>query len=146
MNVQRFVISAAGYRDLKVLRPAPTRDSPWGPLAVLQGTVWGELIPVVSGEVWSHALHGYMRPLLQVIGRPPDISLRKVPEPYRFCVQHSQRCLMADANCHPCGKLPACYEPPGLGTDEARRAAATVALAWAEGRYVVVVVGEEFSI
>ncbi|OHD15481.1 MAG: hypothetical protein A2Y38_17515 [Spirochaetes bacterium GWB1_59_5] len=146
MKVQRFVISAPGQRDLKILRPVPTPSSPWGALESLRLTPWGTLIPVVDGEAFSHALHGYFPPLLRVLGRPPAASALKVPEPYRVCAQHSRRCPLAGPDCQPGAKLPDCYDPPGLDSEEAKLAAAVVALAWAEGRYVVVVEGDEFSL
>ena len=95
-------------------------------------------MPIVSGEALSHALHGRVSPLMNEIGRPPHAQLKLVPDPFRTC--GNTECIMADLKtCHPCSKVPDCYEPPGFETFEGRRAAVTVVLCWKEGRYVVIV-------
>lgn len=144
MKVQEYTLTAPGFPPFKILRPLPLGEEPWGVLASLRGTPWGDLLSVINGEVLSHALHGHIAPLAQSIGRPPAASLRLVPDRYRTCSQHKS-CLLASPHCHPCKKLPACYAPPVLQGD-AVVAAATVALAWAEDRYVVVVEGTEFNL
>ena len=123
--------------------PSPT--DPWGCFAVLKGTPWGDLIPVISGEVYSHGLHGYPKPFLAALGRPPHACSLKVPEGYRICSQVALRCPMQGPHCHPCPKVPDCYEPPGL-TGALSLAVTLVIQAWAENRYVVVVEGPEFSL
>ena len=52
---------------------------------------------------------------------------------------------MAGDKCRPGQGVPDCYEPPGL-EGEVAMLATTVALAWREGRYVVVVDGPEFNL
>jgi len=144
VKFQEYTVSAPGFPPLKILRPIPLGEEPWGVLAPLRGTPWGDLLSVINGEVLSHALHGHVAPLMQSIGRPPQASLKLVPDRYRTCSQHKD-CLLASSHCHPCKKLPACYLPPHLEGEEIA-AAATVALAWAEDRYVIVVEGAEFSL
>ena len=143
--MQRYSIRAGPKQEIKIMRPVPSSDDPWGVLAVLKGTVWEPLIPVIDGMTYSHALHGYVAPLLKVLGRPPHAQAQKVPEGHRMCVLHSKRCLGASPHCQPGPKVPDCYEAPGLESPEAQRAVALVVEAWREGRYVVVVEGEEFS-
>lgn len=140
----RFTISSPTWGDVLVARPLPDPQSFWGVLSPLEGTPWGDLLPIVSGEVFSHALHGRVTPLMQQIGRPPHAQLKLLPEP-KMC--SNEGCVMADPNiCHPCAKMPDCYEPPGLDSDEARRAASQVALCWRDRRYVILVEGQEFSL
>jgi len=83
-------------------------------------------------------------PLMREIGSHPHGLLKQVPTAYRRC-RMEQGCIMASARCHPNPKVPECYAPP-LVSDEALLAASTVAVAWAEGRYVIVVEGAEFSL
>jgi len=130
-----------------VLRPIVKEGGdPWGELAPLKGTPFESLIPVVSGDALSHALHGYLKPLLGEIGPEPKSLARMVPKAQRVCESH-KGCLMYDVkNCQPGPKVPDCFEPSGLQTDAARVAAGIVAVAWAEDRYVLVVVGPEFSL
>ena len=140
----RYVISHPQWGEIKILRPVPCRGDRWGVLAPLKGTPWGALISEVNGEALSHALHGRLRPLMTQIGPEPRLLLRRVPEGLRRC-SLATTCPLAKAVCHPCPKVPACYEPPGLGSSEAGAAAAMVVLAWAEGRYVIVPTDTEFG-
>jgi len=144
MNLARFVISSKDWGDLKILRPYPKPDEPWGDLAPLRGTPWGDLLPIVSGVALSHALHGHVTPLMQEIGPHPHGLSRQVPEAYRRC-RMADECIMASVHCVPGKKLPDCYSPPNI-SPEASQAASTVATAWAEERYVLIVEGEEFSL
>lgn len=144
MNVQRYTLATRDYGSFKILRPVPRHGDPWGDLAPLKGTPWEPLVPVVSGEVFSHALHGYAKPLMGVIGPTPGALLRKVPDEVRLCSLRDECVMYLPERCHPCKKLPECYRPDGPG--EARLPASVVALAWAEDRYVVVVQGAEFSL
>jgi len=143
-RIARFVISTAHFGDLKVLRPIPLPDEPWGPLAPLRGTPWGDLIPTVSGENLSHALHGHAKPLMEEIGPEPRTLLRRIQDPHRDC-SLSKACLTRGDYCFPHPKVPECYLPPNLESP-ATLVAAVVALAWAEGRYVLIAEGAEFSL
>lgn len=126
-------------------RPLPKNGDNWGVLAPIRDTPWGDLLPIVSGEVLSYALHGRVTPLMKQIGRPPRAQLTLIPSDLRRC--GNTECIMYDPKtCHPCKQVPDCYEPPGLETFEARRAASTVVLAWREGRYIIIVEGDEFSL
>lgn len=143
-----FSINTTEWGKLKFARPSfgSTSDDPWGDLACLKGTVWGDRIPVVPGEVMSHALHGRATPLVRIIGSPPSAILRQIPDPYRVCSMGKQGCVIFDkASCQPGGKMPDCFIPPGLDPNQ-QKAASMVALAWKENRYVVVVEGDEFRL
>jgi len=138
-----FTLSDEVWGDIKILRPIPLPDEPWGILAPLKSTLWKDLIPVVSGEVFSHATHGHLTPLVRVIGPPPEALLRLIPKKYRVCASF-RGCLAADKKvCHPCLEVPECYMAPGLSDDDAMLASLVI-LAWKEGRYVVIVDGDEF--
>lgn len=146
-GVLRFAIQSKTGEDFLILRPLPTEESFWGVLTPLQGTPWGDLIPVVSGLAMSHALHGYSLPFLQELGRPPSAQLRLIPEGSRTCAEINA-CVMADrAICCPCSKIPLCYVAPGKPDALSVFSAESVVVkAWAEGRYVIVVEGEEFRL
>ena len=127
------------------LAPVPITDGKWGVLEPLRGTVWGDALPVVSGEIMSFAMHGHTLPLLRVLGRPPAAMLKTLPQPFRTC-RNSKTCGSFRAeDCHPTQKMPDCYEPPGLEPD-AQIVASLVAMAWRDGVYVVLVDGAEFSL
>jgi hypothetical protein len=133
------------FGNLKLLLPVPRTDNPWGVLAPLRETPWGREIPIVSGKAMSHALHGLVKPLWEQLGRPPQAIIRRLGgDQYCELIQKGN-CLMASKDCYlGSGKLPATYVPPHfpqvLGI-----LAATIARAWDEGRYVIVVEGDEFS-
>lgn len=129
--------------EMLLARPLPGASDPWGDLAVLRGTPWGPLISEVSGEVMSLAVHGYLAPLRAAGLRDPRACLRALDPTTLRCARRGS-CVMHDAaRCLPCPKVPDCYEPPSLPMEVAM-AARDVTLCWREGRYVVVVVGEEF--
>ena len=137
------MISSLEYGDILVLRPYPRSGNAWGDLAPLRGTPLEPFITVVSGASLSHALHGFVRPLMQEIGTHPHGMLRKVQEPQRTC-RAAKDCFIRSKDCYPHPKVPGCFSPSGLDP-EAQLAASQVIGAWAEGRYVIVVEGDEFS-
>ena len=144
MNVARYTLPSDEWGEVMVLRPIPNANGPWGDMALLEGTPWGDLITHVSGEAMSHALHGFVTPLMREIGPHPHRLARRVPAEYRECAIHAG-CALSTSECHPGPTLPGCYVPPLL-TPEVRQIAAVVAAAWQEGRYVVIVEGPEFSL
>lgn len=133
---------------LLVCYPPPQRGSDvWGVLAPLRETSWGPEIPTVTGEALSHALHGYVKPLLEMLGRPPQARALRIPLKDRLCLEHQQNiCANANRDCCPGStRMPECYVPPTEDRGLAAVARA-VAAAWDEGRYVFVVEGEEFIV
>lgn len=153
MKIQRFTLQTVNFGTLKLLRPVPTEErqgdtlliDPWGVLATIRDSVpsIARLIPVVTGEAWSHALHGHARPLMLTIGPAPSALLKMAT--IKECASRDA-CIMYDAKrCTPNKKLPECWLPDGV-EEVARQAVAVVTLAWAENRYVVVVEGAEFRI
>ena len=156
MKLQWFTLDAGSLGGrIDILRPIPRerRDGdtlmvdPWGDLAPLRLVPeFAQLIPVVDGESFSHALHGRMRPLMEQIGPEPKHQLIRIPPPHNQCSLANDGCIMFDAKrCHPRSKkLPECWWP--LGEEDARRAMSTVTLAWMENRYVLVVEGDEFVV
>jgi len=154
MRLQRFSLNAGSLGGkIDILRPLPTEErqgetlivDPWGELASLRDVPeFAALIPVVDGESFSDALHGRMRPLMEKIGPEPKNQLASIRPPFDECMR-AGTCIMFDKRrCHPRRKkLPECWLPKGAEED-AQRAVATVTLTWAEGRYVVIVEGDEF--
>ncbi len=155
MKLQRFSLDAGTYGGvIKLMRPLPSQRregdtviiDPWGALAPLRDEpAFAALIPVVTGEAMSHALHGRMKPLMEQIGPEPKYQLIRIEHPHDVC-QVARDCIMYDERrCRPRSKkLPECWSP--ISEESARRAMAVVTLAWAENRYVVVVAGAEFVV
>lgn len=133
----------ADQGEVLLLIALPTEDHLWGVLAPLQNTPWGEQIQVVDGGDLSHALHGYATPLVRNLGSPPRRRARRMPADSVRCALRDS-CPMAADHCVPGPGMPGCYQPPAP-EPEILALAAVVARAWAEGRYVMVVEGEEFS-
>lgn len=142
-----FVAEGQGIR---ILLARPVLDDvggdPWGRLAPLrEDPAWRNLIPEVSAEALSHALHGYVLPLLRESVREPLSSLRAAQKswPHAGACQERNACAAyAPATCRPLGRPPACYVPPSLPAGAA--AAREVVHAWASGHRVLVPVGKEF--
>jgi len=154
VKLQRFSLDAGSLGGvIKLLRPLPSERregdtlfiDPWGDLAPLRDEhpEFAQLIPVVTGEAMSHAVHGRMRPLMEQIGAEPRHQLIRIPAPHDVC-RVAGECVMYDSKrCQPRSKkLPECWSPEA--EEDALRAMGIVTLAWAENRYVVVVEGAEF--
>lgn len=141
-----FALDTTDFGRIKLARPAfnSIAEYSWGNLAVLKGTPWGDLIPVIDGELVSHALYGRATPMMRVIGAPPKALLKQIPDPYRVCLMCKDCVLFRKEDCNPCAKIPECYIPPQLDKDQ-QVAASLVVLAWKENRYVIVVEGAEFN-
>ena len=156
MKLQRFSLNAGSLGGIiQILRPLPSEKreggdilvDPWGVLAPLREVpLFAQLIPVVDGEAFSHALHGFMRPLMESIGPAPEHQVLRIPNPFNQC-SRAKGCIMYnERRCRPRSKkLPECWLPEGDGL-AAQVAMSIVTLAWAEDRYVVVVAGPEFVV
>lgn len=117
-------------------------EEPW---AHLRGTPFGDQLSVVSREVVDHALHRLSRPLVDSLGIPPEGALRKIPEASRLCLrrkrfQNNRPCPLQGPECHVLSpKMPWCFEPDDVESEEVRRAASLAIEHWRAGVYVVVV-------
>jgi hypothetical protein len=143
-QVREFDLTDPEWGVVKLLVAIPKRGNPWGVLSCLKGTVWEQHIQVVSGESYSHAMHGWATPLMREIGVEPRVRAKRISEQDGRC-RLWDGCLGVTPGCRPGPDLPGCYEAP-LADHDQSQAASIVALAWEEGRYVLVVEGAEFSI
>lgn len=139
----RYQLNDVTWGSYTIFRPTPKQGDPWGTLKALKGTEWEQYVPVVSGESMSHALHGYLKPLLDEIGPEPRLLTKKIPESMGRCSLFKD-CITAEPRCVPSGSPPDCYEAEG---DPGVSLAATkLVLLWKTGAWVVVVEGGEFSV
>lgn len=140
----RYQLNDAKWGLYTIYRPIPKAGESWGCLAPLKGTEWEKYVPVVDGENMSHALHGYLKPLLEELGPEPRLLTKKIPEILGKCSLFKD-CLTSDSKCIPSGPPPDCYEAKA---DEIpiSSAATALVLLWKQGAWVVVVEGGEFSI
>lgn len=142
----RFVVSDPAFPPIRLMVALPKNQDAWGVLAPLRTTMWGALVPEVSGEAVAHARHGYASPLLKEIGPSPSDLVKRIPRKAAMCALSTPgTCAGATDKCRPGPKLPDCYEPPGL-SGAAQNVAAELAIAWRDGWYVIVVVGAEFNL
>lgn len=129
------------------------KEAPWGDFELFRGTSWEHGIKSVSGEAYSHALHGFLLPLLRELGREPLYSGRKVLEEEGACKLKKACPLWSQDLCRPGGKKdkefgpPGCYEPPldENSSPEVIELFRKVAFAWKEGRHTLVVEGNGFN-
>lgn len=119
--------------EVKLLIATPRGDDPWGRLAPLRGTTWGDQVAVVSFDAMDQALRDWATPLMREIGVAPSVRARRIPDETGVCTL-TKTCIGAKPHCRPGSEVPDCYEPPEVGLLGTR-----LALAWREGRYVVVV-------
>lgn len=140
-GLRLLTLSDLTFGEIKVLVATPREEDSWGVLAPLRETAWGPLIREVSGEAMSHARHGFSSPLMKEIGPHPKHLAGMISDKDGMCVlTRPGACAGAGSHCRPGRKLPDCYEPP----TEAQDVATVVSLAWRDGQYVVVVIGDEF--
>jgi hypothetical protein len=142
MILVRHLINDPEWGEVKVYRPTPRKGDPWGDLSVLKETTWGQFIYPVTGEAFSHALHGWATPLMRELGPQPLKVVSQIPPEDGIC-EHYDDCIIARHDCIPSGPPPECYEAPlkGLAGDAANE----VMVAWRDG-WVVVVTDGEFSL
>ena len=126
------------------MRPVPRDGDPWGVLAPLRETIWGQFIQIIPGDVFSEALYGHTLPFIRMLGNPPKVHSQRIPLQEGKCREYKD-CILVGPHCRPGQKLPECYTAPHRDIEVARLAS-EVALAWREGRYVLVVDGDEFVI
>jgi hypothetical protein len=127
----------------------------WGKLECMRGTTWEEGIQEVSSESLSHALHGMLKPLLSSLGRPPHFSAKRVSDDQGVCDLQGNCIKYEEGFCRPGSEKgngwrkkvgpPGCYQPP-VSEVEFQEVFFKVAMAWKEGRHVVVVKGEGFNL
>lgn len=140
-----YRLAGEGFEDRLVHRPTPRGDDPWGMLAPLKGTSWEPFIYIVSGESFSHALHGYLKPLEDELGPPPLKVARRIPYHDSIC-EIVEQCVIADrVGCVAGGPPPDCWTPPVEDAD-LRVAMEQVVIAWRDGSTVIVVEDGEFSL
>jgi hypothetical protein len=142
-GMREFRLTDPEWNEVLVAVAIPRNEDLWGALAPLRGTAWEPHIKAVSGEVLSHALHGWATPLMRTIGVEPIVLGRRVSAEDGLCKLYKV-CLGAQKGCRPGPRLPDCYDAPVSAL--ASEAAAYVSLAWKEGRYVLVTDSPEFVI
>ena len=125
----------------------------WGELEPLRGTTWGQGVSLIDGDTLSHALHGNLMPLYKALGREPQATARRISPQEGSCSQKGVCIRWNPDLCRPGGKdknvlgPPDCYEPPIVrGTTAVIDLFTTVALAWKEGRYTVVMTSDGFNL
>lgn len=132
--------------DVVVAVLIPRNNDPWGSLAPLRGTPWGELVREVSGEAMAHARHGFSTPLLRELGPPPKVLARRIPVEVGWCALSAPNlCAGASTACRVGAKTPDCFVPRGLD-GELAGAVSDLVILIRDGARVVAVVGGEFSI
>lgn len=144
-RLREYRLQDATWGEILIMRPI-VRDGEdsWGVLAPLRGTPWGDQLAVVSGKAISIAAHGWLSPLMDEVGPEPCHLCKLIPADLARCkLAQEKTCPLAGPNCVPGKDLPECYEVSG--EYDFTSAVLAVALAWKEGRYVVVVEGDEFG-
>ena len=121
----------------------PDREGPWGELTPLLGTEWEGVVLAVSGESYSHALHGYATPLARELGPAPRHMFSRLPR--RPPCALAGPCIGSSPDCYPNPRVPVCYALPDAALAVGTALVAVMA-AWRAGRYVVRVEGDTFSV
>lgn len=144
------------YIEIKLLcTPVNKHDKHWGEFELFRNTSWENVVCVIPGDIYTHALHGRLDPLLKQIGREPVASLRKIVPDEGEC-SFKGNCSMWDEQfCKPGGYKgkgykrvwgpPDCYDIPIDGPVQVKQVFYTVLQALKTGHYIVVVQGEGFN-
>ena len=137
----RHAFNDPHWGQFVVFRPTPIAGDIWGELAPAKGTPWEKLIPVIPGELLSHALYGRTMDLIERLGNDPRKLGQKLPPLAKICVD-AKSCVMYDSKrCWPTAKMPDCYRAPILP-----EILSQIALRWREGHYVAVFTEGEFTL
>lgn len=114
-----------------------TWEREWHPL---QGEDMTTLFTSVTKETMDHALNGWSKPLVSMLGLSPDGCLIKLPPRSKECGER-HKCVYFDKKlCFPTAKkMPWCFVPDGVQGAERLQLSAEVIKYWREGVYVVVV-------
>lgn len=122
---------------LLIYAKAGVWEAAWRPIQQLP---IAESFTVTTKAVMDHALRGWTSPLVKALGIPPDGAIRKLPSASRECHVRTECPMYHRAECTPTHKkMPWCFQPGGLATDEERRLAADAIQKWRAGVYLVVV-------
>jgi hypothetical protein len=106
----------------------------------LQGTSLAALFTTLSKVNYDHVLKGYSSPFVKALGLPPQGALRKMAPQSHLCANRVGCTLFDKVDCLPTAKrMPHCYQPEGLPSEEARILGYEVVRLWREGVYVAVV-------
>lgn len=145
--IKEIKLNDKDWGEIHLVMAIPRPGNPWGSFSPLKGTLWEKAVKPVSGEAMSDALHGFATPLMRQLLRKPLDTLKTIPLQEKRCRMATDgTCLAASKNCVPGTRvLPICYEPPE-DDSEIRTVAAEVAKWLDQGRYVIVVESEEFSL
>lgn len=138
---QSFELSDDQWQDVKVLRVTPRGEDAWGVLSFIRETPWAEMVDVVSAEAYSHALHGWLTPLMRELSDGPLRQMQRLSCEKVCTLKQNGMCGMASPDCEPGPATPDCYHPPVEGD---WTSLAHAVLAARDGYHVVVVKGEEF--
>ena len=119
-----------------------TEDS----LSFLEDTAWKKGIHFVSADAMSHALHGWVQPLLRELGPEPKYTCKKISQKEGLCSLYND-CINAKKTCQPkyITTLPPCYEAP-IDNPTHQWVVNEIVHQWTQGVFVIVVKGNEFSL
>ena len=105
----RHAFNDPHWGQFVVFRPTPIAGDIWGELAPAKGTPWEKLIPVIPGELLSHALYGRTMDLIERLGNDPRKLGQKLPPLAKICVD-AKSCDRYDSKrSSPTAKRPDCY-------------------------------------
>lgn len=118
-----------------------SKSGVWEPAWVpAQGLPFADSLTVTTKVVFDHALRGWTSPLVKVLNVAPKGALRKLPALSQQCHAREKCPMYSRAECAPqAKKMPWCFEPGGLETDDERRLLADAIRMWRAGVYIVVV-------
>lgn len=144
-NIHKIITNEWG--ELEFFRIIPTRENgSWGDYHFLKGTVWEQFILRVDGDTFSHALHGYTRPLVEKLGTPFPDKLKRLSKEDGWCkLREGKDCISASPKCYPHKDTPDCYVPSQFDFLKGE-GLAEMLLIWKKGGFVVRIVGKEFTI
>lgn len=106
----------------------------------IQGLEIAQGFTVITKEVLNQALLGWTSPFVKQLGIPPVGALVKLPTVNKLCEAREKCPMYTPRECVPqYKKMPWCFQPAGLSSDEQRRLAADVVQMWRAKTYIVVV-------
>ena len=138
---RRHAFTDPQWGQVVIWAPRHVDGDPYGILRQVEETPWFPHIPLIPGDVFSHAMYGRTHTIWPHLGPDPKSLGRRLTHEARICVD-CKTCPMYDkARCWPQAKMPDCYRAPMYET-----VLSFVARAWKDGHYVAAIGDGEFTI
>lgn len=135
-----FELTKTTWGNLKLARPTPKGDDPWGVFSPLQHTSWKSRIPVIPYDLFERALLKDVMPMMRILGAEPRLFVKRIEKDVGTCKgKLDKSCAFAAEKCHVQYNFPECFDVSYKVETEIRDLMRSLFFCWRENRYFIVV-------